>query len=104
MYPRHELSEAASAKAALRTRIARRRAETAALLDRATRPLRWIDRARESWRQLGPLVRIATVPLGWWAARSAVRSRGLLGRLLRWGPTLFRLARGTAAWAARTGR
>jgi len=97
VYPGRELSEAAAAKAALRARIARRRAETVAVAARAVRPLVWIDRARARWRQLSPLVRLAAVPLGWWAARAVGSSRSRLGRLLRWGPVLFRFARKAVA-------
>lgn len=94
MYPQRELTALREAKARLRRRIATHRAECSAHTGRVLRPLRWFDRLSAQWRRLAPLTRLAAVPLGLWLTRSMARRGHLLGRLMRWGPALFSLARG----------
>lgn len=94
MFPQRELATLAGAKARLRLRIAARRREFAALADRATRPLLWIDAGVALWRQIGPLARFALVPLGCLFGRRLARPVGRFGRLLRWAPMIIQAVRG----------
>lgn len=93
MYPQGELITLHVAKAALQRRIAARRHQLAVDADLVARPLRWLDRAHAQWRSLAPLVRLSAVPLGLWLTRAVAKRRRIVGRLLRWGSTLFGLVR-----------
>lgn len=89
MYPQGELIELARAKADLRQVIARHRADCAEAATRATRPLVWIDTAWSLWRRLAPLVKLAVLPLGAFAARAAIPRLGIIRTILRWVPPVL---------------
>ena len=94
MYPARDLKSLAELKAGLRRRIARRRLDGLRQFAQVSRPLHWADRAWAHWRRLGPLTRFAAGPLGVWLCGRLARRHRLAGRLLRWGPVLWSLARG----------
>lgn len=94
MYSDRELSRLAAHKAALRRRIARRRAECASAAAQVARPLAWVDRALALWHRLSPFTRMAAVPLGILVTRAVGPRLGILGKLARWGPLAFSAWRG----------
>ena len=98
MYPAGELSELAHRKAELRARIAANRLRCAALVERAVRPLAWIDRIQRQWRRISPYAKFIAVPLAL-LLRRRLRSggAGFFTRLARLAPTLFGVARVYAA-------
>ena len=85
MYATAELTRLAERKRQLRLRIATRREECAENVARATRPLRWLDRAVAMWQRIGPLAKFVAVPLVWSLERTVFSRRPRLGKLLRWG-------------------
>jgi len=89
MHAERELKRLGEVKSLVRRRIARRRARTAAQLERVARPLQWIDRVRGYWQQAGPLVQLAAGPVGLWLLRSLFRRRKFAGPLIRWGPSAW---------------
>jgi len=89
MYPQGELTGLDQAKAGLRQKIARRRADCAEAAARATRPLVWIDTAWSLWRRLAPLVKLAALPLGAVAARTVIPRLGIIRTILRWAPPVL---------------
>ena len=89
MYPQGKLAELDRAKTELRQVIARRRTECAAAAACATRPLGWIDTAWSLWRGLGPLVKLAALPLGAVAARTVASRPGVFRTILRWAPPVL---------------
>ncbi len=94
MYPTRDLNELAGLKAAMRRRIAYRRAACARHAGRALRPLHWVDHALAQWRRLGPLTRFVAGPIGLWLVRALTRRHKLAGRMLRWGPMIWSVVRG----------
>ena len=98
MHPAEELKELLERKARLRARIAVTRQECVAQAGVALRPLACIDRAMERWRRVGPLVKLAAVPVGWLLWRK-LRGRGaaLGAQALRWLPTLLGVVRAVRA-------
>lgn len=94
MYPHRELNELAAHKAALRSRIASRRATCGLLATRALRPLAWADTLLSFWRSVSPVARLAVIPLGFLLKRSPARRPRLLGTLLRWAPLVLGALRG----------
>ena len=96
MYAERELKRLAEVKSVVRRRIARRRNETSAQMERVTRPVQWVDRAYGYWQKAGPLARLAVAPLTAWLASKLFGRRKAAGSLLRWGPTILSLARGFA--------
>lgn len=96
MYPDAELTRLAAHKAALRRRIAARRADCAEALQRVAQPLAVLDRIRDLWRRVAPLARMLALPVGLLFARSVPSRTGFFGRVLRWTPIVF------AAWRSFT--
>lgn len=94
MYAQRELARLRDLKAVHRYRIGLRRVVCAVQAERVLRPLRWVDRASAAWRQLGPLGRAATGPVGFWLLRALFRRRQLAGPLMRWGPTIWNIVKG----------
>ncbi len=88
MYPQPELSRGVAHKAAVRRRIARKRAECVVAMTQAARPLALVDRMVTLWRQLAPYAGLAAVALSFRRKRTASRHAGWLRSLLRWGPVL----------------
>lgn len=99
MYPQRELIRLGTYKSALRRRVGTRRIQLVEAAARAGEPFAWIDRMMGHWRRLAPLVRLAAVPLGIMAARTAFSRLKYLGPLLRWGPLVFGAMR--RAWSPR---
>lgn len=93
MYPQGELNELAGTKAALRASIAEHRAACASHAAHILRPLKWIDLAIDLWRQTPLLGKLAAIPLGFFAARSAGRNAKPLGRWLQWGSFIYGVVR-----------
>jgi len=89
MYPARELSRLAARKATLVHDIAGRRAQCATAARQVTRPLAWLDRVMDLWRQCPPLARVAAVPLACLALRAVVRRRRFIRAGLRWTPWLL---------------
>lgn len=89
MYPHQELTRLMAYKAALRQRIATRRAHCAVLAGRALRPLAWADRALALWRQYAPLAGLALGALGFAARRRETAPPSWPARLLRWAPSIL---------------
>lgn len=88
MYPQPELSRGVAHKAAVRRRIARRRAECVGAMTQAARPLALFDRMVTLWRQLAPYAGLAAVALSFGRKRATSRPAGWGRTLLRWGPIL----------------
>jgi hypothetical protein len=86
MYSQRALTELAAHKAALRGRIARRRADCVLAAREMAEPLRWLDAAAARWRQVSPVLKAVALPLGILLGRAATKRTGLLGTLIRWGP------------------
>lgn len=82
MSPHRELIRLQEEKKVLRARIAEQREQFAAGLNVLLRPLRWIDRARAWWTQVGPIVQAIVPP----RAPDPPRARGWIAALLRWAP------------------
>lgn len=106
MHSQQELTAIAAGKAALRRRIALRRAQCAEAAAQAFRPLALLDEALAGWRKISPGVTVATVALGALLRRGPVRRPRVLGALLRWGPLALGIARSVGAaakagWGAR---
>ncbi len=97
MYPDRELNRLAAHKAALRQRIARRRAQCTAAAARVAQPFAWLDRLRAFWRRLPVFAQLAAGPLGAVVQRAAFPRRKFLGSLLRWGPLVLGGIRGLGA-------
>lgn len=93
MFSDPQLTELSQRRAALHARIARRRVECAGAWQEASRPLDWIDRGRERWRQSSPWLKLAVVPVGMAVARTVFGRGRRLGRALRWLPVATSLAR-----------
>jgi len=89
MYPQGELTGLERAKAGLRQKIARHRADCTEAAARASRPLVWIDTAWSLWRRLAPLVKLAALPLGAVFTRAAASRPGVLRTILRWAPPVL---------------
>jgi hypothetical protein len=94
VYPQKELTLLAAHQAALRRRIAARRAQVAIDFGRVAQPLEWLDRMLALWRRVPPIAKIAAVPLGLFVQRTIFPRRKTLSSLLRWGPVVFGLMRG----------
>ena len=94
MYPQGELKTLAWNKARLRRRIAREREECAEAATCLVQPLAWFDRVRAQWSWLSPLLKIASVPLGFIAKRSSAAPVRLFGAVLRWAPVVMSVVRG----------
>ena len=97
MYPQRDLKAIAWHKTRLRRRIAGERAASAAAVVCLVQPLAWFDRVRAQWAWISPLLKIAAVPVGLLAKRSAAPGTRVLGALLRWGPLVWNLVRGRKA-------
>ncbi|MBI2515543.1 MAG: hypothetical protein HYV95_01385 [Opitutae bacterium] len=89
MYPRGYLTELAATKATLRRRITEHRAGCAENAARVFRPLAWVDLAVDLWRQTPLLGKLAAIPLGFLAARTASRHAGTVRRWLHWSSLIF---------------
>ena len=96
MYPRGQLDELALVKAALRRRIARRRAECVEQSIAVGRPVLWLDRAYAKWRQIAPFAKLAAGPVGILLFRTFSGKGKLAGQVLRWGPALWNVWRSMA--------
>ena len=90
MPPHRQLTQLQVEKALLRSRIAARRTEFAGALAGLRRPLAWIDRARELWGRVAPILR-DVVPAFTGGARGPT---GWFAGLRRWIPAV------TAVWWA----
>jgi hypothetical protein len=100
MYPHRELRRLAAHKAALRQRIAARRAQCTVLAGRALRPLAWVDRARALWRRVAPFAGLALGALGLAARHRESATSSWPARLLRWIPSVLGAVRSVRrAWA-----
>jgi hypothetical protein len=102
MYPDAELNRLAAHKAALRQRIAARRAVCAGAFRSATRPLALLDRLQALWQRLAPLARTLALPVGLFLGRAALPRTGLVGRVLRWSPVVVAAWRGFSAVTRRS--
>jgi hypothetical protein len=89
MYPERELTWLAIRKDALRLRIRLHRIQCAQDLGRISRPLEWLDRAREFLRRIQPVALFAAVPIGILAGRASSRPLRVLGSIARWLPLVF---------------
>jgi hypothetical protein len=89
MYPAPDLTRLALHKAALRRRIAVRRAQVTCAMARLAQPVEFLDRALAFWRRLSPFTRFAAVPLGFLLKSSVAPRVRVLGTLLRWGPVVL---------------
>jgi hypothetical protein len=76
MYPRGELDQLAERKRILQARIDVRRWECAAAAAQLTRPIKFIDRGVEVWRNIGPFVKLLAIPAGIMLTRFAAKRRG----------------------------
>jgi len=97
MYPHRELSRLAAHKAALRRRIASRRAACGGIATRVLRPVAWLDGLLAFGRGVAPFAGLAAIPLGFLLKRSPAPRPRLLGTLLRWGPWVLGAVRGLTA-------
>lgn len=93
MYPSGELALFALQKKILRDRIAAERAECAAIAERITRPLARIDRVRDRWQRVSPLLKAALVPLVFTLQRQLFRRVGGLLALRSWIPLVTAIFR-----------
>lgn len=84
MYPAGQLTEIASRKAALRSRIATRRLECVAYAAEVARPIAWIDRAAAQWRKISPYAKLAIVPLASLLLRRKTAARNRTPGWGRW--------------------
>lgn len=94
MYPQRELIQLAVHKAALRRKIALRRAgwrEAGAVV---AQPWAWLDRALSFGRKLSPWIKFGALPLAFLLRRTFFPRSGFLPSILRWGPLVFSAARG----------
>jgi hypothetical protein len=92
MYPQIDLAILAARKERLRTRIRLRREECAIELDRAMRPVAWLEHAYAQWKSISPLVKFGAIPLGFLLKKKIFpKSGGWIGGLFRWGPMAFNL-------------
>ena len=94
MYPTRELIRLSVHKAALRHRIARRRAACLAAAAGVAQPLARLDQMRALWHRFTPWLALAAVPLGFALKRAARPRPRLLGTLLRWSPVVIGALRG----------
>jgi hypothetical protein len=94
MYPQPQLNRLATHKVALRRGIARRRAQCAEAAARIAQPVEWLDRMLALVRRISPLIKFASVPLGFFAARTVFSRRKILGSLVRWSPLVLGAVRG----------
>jgi len=94
MYPRKELIALARKKAVLLDRICVERDELADAAERVSRPIEVIDRGVAHWRRVSPMVKLATIPLGFVLRRIFLRRARKLGALLQWGPVVLAAVRG----------
>jgi len=94
MHAERELKRLAEVKSAVRRRIARRRLEIAAQLDRAIVPVRWVDRAWSWWKKVSPMAKLAAAPIGTWLFGRLFKRRKAAGSLMRWGPTVWSAVQG----------
>jgi hypothetical protein len=99
MYPQRELIRLGVHKAALRRRIARRRAECVEAAVHLAQPLEWLDRAVALWRRISPFALLAAVPLGFLIKRTASPKLKLLGTIMKWAPIVLGAVRGVTAAA-----
>jgi hypothetical protein len=97
MYPQPQLNRLAAHKAALQRGIALRRAQCAEAAARIAQPVEWLDRMLSFVRRISPLVKFATVPLGFLAVRTVLPRRKILGSLVRWSPLVFGAVRGLSS-------
>lgn len=97
MYPRPDLIRLAGHKAALRRRIAARRAECDGLVIRVLQPLAWLDRGAALWRRVSPFARYAVIPLALMLKHRLAPRPRLLGSLVRWAPLVIGALRAHAA-------
>jgi hypothetical protein len=97
MYPDAALTRLAAHKAAVRQRIATRRAVCADAFRNAVRPLALLDRLVALWQKVAPLARALALPLGLFLSRTALPRTGFIGRLLRWSPVVLAAWRGLNA-------
>ena len=84
MYPQTELTRLARRKGELRQRIGGHRDQCVAAAHRVTRPLVWLDRARDLWRQFPPETRHAAGSLGWLGLQAFSRHASGLHKLWEW--------------------
>ena len=96
MYPQRELIRLGVHKAALRRRIARRRADCVSSARRILRPVAWLDRLLVLWRRVSPFAGLAAVPLGLLLKGAVAPRPRLLGALLRWTPVVWGAVRSLA--------
>jgi len=94
MYAERELNRLNAVKSVVRGRIARRRIETSAQIERVARPVRWVDRAYVYWKKAGPIARFAAAPITAWLASKLFGRRKRAGSLMRWVPTIWNVVRG----------
>lgn len=92
MYPNDPLARLAAHKQVLHDQIALRRLQCAQPASILMSPLIWVDDKLELWKQLPPLVRAATFPIGLFALRMVFPQVKKLQTALRWAPTIGRLA------------
>jgi hypothetical protein len=97
MSPSQELIRLADRKALLRRDIAVQRARCIEAARIVFRPVTWLDRAREFWRQISPWSGLALLPLGLLFRRRPGRKRGWFRMILRWAPVAIKLAQKFAA-------
>jgi hypothetical protein len=97
MYPQRELIRLGVHKAALRRRMARRRADCVSSATQVFRPVAWLDHLLVLWRRLSPFAGLAAIPFGLLLKRSTAPRPRLLGVLLRWAPVVWGAMRGLAS-------
>lgn len=73
-------------KAELRARIALRRSQCRESVEQVLRPLAWLDRIRDFWRQVSPLAKLVFQPPG---GATGIKSTHWSGVLFRWAPLVL---------------
>ena len=104
MYPQPELSRGVARKAAVRRRIALRRAQCVVAATQAVQSLVLLERMVTLWRQLAPFAGIAALVLSFRRKRAASPRHGLIRRMLRWAPMLLGALRLVSATGRRRDR
>ncbi len=94
MHPREEVTALTWRKAALRARIADRRAVSAVAAQRVLQPVQRIDQGYRLWLKLPAVARAAAVPMVLGVAQAVLPRLRTITRLLRWVPLA------TTAWRA----
>ena len=95
MYPRSKLVRLAERKELLRARIAVRRLECAEYACTISRPLAFIDRMAEKWRQISPWVTLIGIPVGIIVGRRMSKHGhdGKISAFLKYAPLVLQAVR-----------